>query len=123
MNLDPQFILNSVAQTIFDKKGFNILVIDVRDVSTLTDYFVIAEGSADRHVQAIASSVVDTLKNLGAAPTHVEGKNSGDWIVIDDFNIIVHLFMPGIRDLYGLEELWRDGKIVDVAIQTGNTSK
>lgn len=123
MNLEPLVTLTSIAQTIFDKKGFNILVIDVRETSTFTDFFVIAEGSANKHVQALATSVATTLENLGSAPIHIEGKSEGEWVVIDDFNIVIHLFAPGFRELYSLEELWRDGKIVNVTINTHLPSK
>lgn len=108
--------LNTIAQTIFDKKGTNILALDVKGVSQLTDYVIIAEGNVDRHVIAIAHDLIGVLKELGCAPLRVEGIKSGDWIVIDGSNYMVHLFMPGLRDKYSLEELFRKGQIVDLKI-------
>ena len=109
-------ILNRIAQVIFDKKGMNILGLDVRGVSSLTDYVIIAEGSVDRHVIAIANAVIDTLKKEGVKPIHVEGLQTGDWVVIDFLDMMVHLFMPGLREKYRLEELWREGQILDLNI-------
>jgi ribosome-associated protein len=111
-------LLNQVAQTIYDKKGMNILALDVRGVSTLTDYVVIAEGSVDRHVTAIAEALVQALKEAGHTPLHVEGLQTGDWVVLDYLDFMVHLFMPGLRDKYRLEELWKKGSICDLHINT-----
>lgn len=109
-------ILNTIAQTIFDKKGFNILGLDVRGISTLTDYYVIAEGNIDRHVRAISFAIKDKLREEGLEPFHVEGEQTGDWLVMDYGDIIIHLFMPEVREKYALEELWNEAKIVDVKI-------
>jgi ribosome-associated protein len=113
---DPLFYLNAIAQTIFDKKGSNILALDIREISTLTDYVVIAEGNIDKHVIAIAQAIIDRLQELGQAPVYVEGIKTGDWVVIDYLHIMVHIFMPGLRDKYQLEQLWREGHIVDLQI-------
>ncbi len=116
MKKDPEKLLNQIAQVLFDKKGINIMALDVREVSTLTDYFIIAEGNVDKHVIALAKSVIETLKNEGESPVHVEGLHQGDWVVIDYLELVVHLFKPGIREKYRLEELWHEGKIVDLEL-------
>lgn len=108
--------LNHIAQTIFDKKGCNILALDVSGISTMTEFFVIAEGSSRRHVRALSSGVVDAERELGHRPLHVDGQNVGDWVVIDYGDILVHLFQPPLREKYDLEELWREAKIVDLNI-------
>lgn len=110
-------ILDALAQTIFDKKGFNILALDVRGMSTLTDYFIIAEGNIDRHVRAIGSAVVETAKTNGHGAVHVEGDKMGEWVVIDLGDVIVHLLIPEFREKYSLEQLWKDAKIVDLSIK------
>ena len=120
---DPLQELNLIAQTLFDKKGFNILAIDVREISTLTDYYIIGEGNVDRHVVALAKSVIERLKKEGDLPAHVEGLDSGDWVVIDYVGVVVHLFKPGVREKYRLEELWHEGKVVDLEIEVGHESK
>lgn len=117
MTNQSQKTLNTIAQAIFDKKGFNILALDVRGVSSLTDYYIIAEGNIDRHVRAIGSSVMQTLDECGHSPLHVEGDKQGDWVVIDSGDIIVHLLMPEYREKYGLEQLWKEAKIVDLDIK------
>ncbi len=112
-------LLNTVAQVIYDKKGFNIIAIDVRNLSTITDYLVIAEGNVDRHVSAIARALETELKAHGENLLHEEGLENGDWVVLDFGRIMVHLFMPGLREAYSLERLWKDAKIVDLQIETG----
>jgi len=120
MKCDFLIALNTIAQTIFDKKGMNILALDLRGISSITDFVVIAEGSVDRHVKAIAQAIESALKEMGDTPLNVEGRAEGDWIVLDYMQIMVHLFMPGLREQYQLEELWRKGKIVDLKIDIGS---
>jgi ribosome-associated protein len=110
--------LTEVAQAIYDKKGFNILVLDVKNICTMTDYFIIAEGTVDRHVKAISQTIVDQLAKHNHHPYHIEGEREGDWIVLDYTDFIVHLFVPDLREKYALEELWKHGHIVDVKIDT-----
>jgi ribosome-associated protein len=121
MEKDEKMIINTIAQTIFDKKGMNILVLDVRKCSSLTDYVVIAEGHVDRHVISIASSVETALKNEGITATHEEGFRSGDWVVLDYMQFIVHLFTPATREKYQLEELWPEAEIVEVNIDLSSS--
>ncbi len=118
MTADPLISLNAIAQAIFDKKGFNILALDVRGVSTLTDFVIIAEGNVDRHVKSIGNAVMVSLKEFGLRPYYTEGLTAGDWVVLDYMEIMVHLFMPGLREKYMLEQLWRDGTIIDLRIET-----
>lgn len=116
MEIKP--FLNLIAQTIYDKKGINSLALDVRGISTLTDYVVIAEGNVDRHVMGIANGILDALEERGIQPHHIEGLQDGEWVVLDFMNVMVHLFSPGFRDKYQLEELWKEGKILDLEINT-----
>jgi len=116
MTKSTQLLLHAIGQTIFDKKGSNILALDVHAISTLTDFVIIAEGNVDKHVVAIAHAVVETLEKERKHPIRVEGMQTGDWVVIDCLDIIVHLFMPGPREKYQLEQLWKEGEIVDLHI-------
>lgn len=111
-----QQLLNKIAQTIYDKKGSNILVLDVEGICSLTDYLVIAEGNVDRHVQSIADVLIETLEPLAGLPNHVEGLSNPDWVVLDYTDFIIHLFIPELREKYSLEKLWKAGNIVDVKI-------
>ncbi len=117
MNQDTTLLLPVIAQALFDKQGMNILVLDVRGVSSLTDYVVIAEGYVDKHVVALAHYVETVLKDLGRIPARVEGYKAGDWVVLDYVDVMVHIFMPGLRDQYHLEGLWEKALIVDVPIR------
>lgn len=104
-------LLKVIAKVIEDKKGRNPVVLDVRSVSSLTDYFVFAEGSVGVHIKAIADSLVETLKDFHVSPSYVEGMHS-DWVVLDYGFIIIHLFVASVRETYCLEELWKDGTMV-----------
>lgn len=117
MKKSTKQILNIIAQTIYDKKGFNILALDVKGISNLTDYYVIAEGNIDRHVKALTAAVRKALSEIGEKAWHIEGEVQGDWIVIDLGEIIIHLFDPETREKYSLEELWKEAKIVDLEIK------
>lgn len=121
MTINSLVYLNAISQAIFDKKGFNILVLDLRSISSLTEYVVIAEGHAYKHVQALSEAIIDQMKKMGLQLYYTEGMREGDWVVLDFSHIIVHLFQPGWRDKYQLEQLWRQADIVDVQIDT--TSK
>ena len=118
MNTNKKEILNSIAQIIYDKKGFNIMAMDLRGFSSVNDYMIIAEGNVDRHVKALSDSVIEELKKEHKMiPYKVEGKLGGDWVVIDYQDIIVHLFMPLLRERYQLEKLWPDAKIIELDIK------
>lgn len=108
--------LNTIAQVIYDKKGFNILALDVQGMSSITDYLIIAEGNVDRHVTSIAKAIIDEMSEKGEDPIHAEGLKTGDWAVLDYGDVTVHIFMPGLRQRYSLERLWGDSKIVDLDI-------
>ena len=116
-------ILNSLAQALYDKKGENILALDARHFSTMSDYFVIVEGSIERHVSALSKTVVDTLLAFDLKPLHMEGELQGDWVVVDYGHIVVHLLTHEMREKYDLEGLWREAKIIDVKIDTGKKVK
>jgi ribosome-associated protein len=111
---EMQDYLLKICQAIADKKGINIMVLDVRGVCTMTDYFIIAEGTVDRHVKALAYSVEEALSQ---APYRSEGLENGDWIVLDYVDSIVELFVPEMREKYQLETLWKEGKIVSLPIR------
>lgn len=115
--------LQQAAQVLFDKKGMNLLAIDVQGVSALTDYVLIAEGSVDRHVIAMAHELIAVLKKDGERAIYVEGLETGDWVVLDYLDYMIHLFAPGWRDKYRLEELFKQGKLVDLKIQLDPTTK
>jgi ribosome-associated protein len=96
-----------------DKKGEDIRIIDISEVSVLADYFIIASGSNGNQVQALCDNVSEMLGRAGAHVKQVEGYESANWILLDFGDIIVHVFDKENRFFYDLERIWRDGKIVD----------
>lgn len=115
---DTLKLLDAISQATFDKKGSNIIALDVRNISTMTDFYLIAEGNVERHVKAIHNAILDTMAEKGHRALFVEGVRESDWIVIDFGEIVVHLLIPELREKYALENLWKDGSIVDVKIDT-----
>lgn len=109
--------LDVLSQIIFDKKGVNIIALDVRHFSTMADYYLIAEGSVDRHVKAICNAIKEQMKEEGSGLVRCDGEKEGDWIVMDYGNIMIHLLIPDMREKYALETLWKEAKIIDVVIK------
>ena len=96
-----------------DKKAANLLVLDLRPANGFTDYFVICSGRSNRQVRAIAESLEARLKAIGHRPAHIEGAGT-DWVLIDCFDFIIHVFPPKSRDFYSLERLWGSAERVEV---------
>jgi ribosome-associated protein len=99
-----------ICEACDDKKGFDIICLDVRKVSPLTDYLVIASGTSDRHVKAVADGVADALKEIGERPAHMEGREDGNWVLVDSSDVMVHVLKESARDFYALEKLWNRAK-------------
>jgi ribosome-associated protein len=104
--------VTSAALTL-EKKAFNVRILDIRGISTIADYLVIATGTSDKQVQAIAESVRSGLKKFGKA-IDIEGKKEGKWIVIDYGDVIVHIFIEELRRYYNLDELWSMAPEVEI---------
>lgn len=110
-------ILNRIAQIIYNKKGFNIIALDLQGISSITDYMIIASGNIERHINAISQEIIMELKKEGETPLYVEGARVGDWIILDYGWFHVHLFIPECREKYRLENLWQEAKIIDLEIE------
>jgi ribosome-associated protein len=89
-----------------DMKALEVKVLDVRDLTDIADYMVIASGTSDRHVRSVAQRVVEKAKEAGFRPHGLEGLKDGDWVLIDLSEVIVHVMLPRVREFYGLEKLW-----------------
>ena len=98
-----------------DKKAVDLTVLDLRKAAGFTDYFVICSGTNPRQVRAIADSVMESLAAEGVKPAHLEGYERSEWILLDYFDFIVHIFAPETRLFYGLERLWGSAERIDVA--------
>ena len=104
--------LQSAVGALVDNKAVNIEVLDLRDVSEATDFFVIASGNSDVHVRSLSEHVMEELGKLGYRPHHVEGMNSGRWVLLDFVDFVVHVFHPTLREFYQLENLWSDAPVL-----------
>lgn len=101
-----------------EKKAVNLVALDLRDIASFTEIFVIASGTNQRQVQAIADEITEQLKKqLNARPIRVEGYNTAEWILIDFGDFIVHIFEQKAREFYDLERLWRDAKKVEIPLE------
>lgn len=97
------------------KHGSDILVMDLRQLTDTTDYFVICSGNSDQHLKALADELVESSKAAGDPPWHVEGLETRRWILVDFVHIVVHLFRREAREFYALERLWGDAAITRYA--------
>src|SRR5215470_3101411 len=107
---DPDPEVQLAARTASDKKARDIVGLDLRDVASFTDYFLISTGNNARHVQTIADSIEEDLRKSGRRPLHTEGYSAAEWILLDYGDFIVHVFNPTSRKFYDLERLWRDAR-------------
>ena len=97
-----------------EKKAINSVVLDLREIASFTDYFVITNGTNERQVQAIADEIVETLKKAGTPAARVEGYKTAEWILLDYGDFVVHIFDEKARKFYDLERLWRESKQVEL---------
>tara|TARA_B100001250_G_scaffold22580_1_gene18979 strand:- start:1238 stop:1621 length:384 start_codon:yes stop_codon:yes gene_type:complete len=111
--------LNSkrISELMVDKKALDIQIIDVRDITTLTDFFVICTSESEPQSRAIADHINRTMKTEGNSSWHTEGYEYLDWVLVDFVNIVVHIFSKKTREYYDFERLWADGKITKIKSQ------
>jgi len=98
-----------------DKKATDLVVLDLRKAAGFTDFFVIASGTNPRQIRAIADSVMAVLADEGVKPAHVEGYERSEWVLLDYFDFIVHVFAPETRLFYGLERLWGNAERIEIS--------
>jgi len=99
-----------------DKKAVDVVILDMREISAFTDYFIICSGSSDRHVQGIADSVETEMKKAGIMPIGIEGFTEGRWVLLDYADVVIHVFCDPIRGFYDLESLWADATRVQFEV-------
>jgi ribosome-associated protein len=101
-----------------ERKAQDVVILDLRGISSATDYFAMASGTSDIQVKAIADHILDELRESGEKPTHVEGLEGGRWVLMDYVNFVVHVFHPQARDFYQLEALWGDAPRFEMSEET-----
>ena len=111
-DIAPRAMADIVVEAAGDKKAEDILVLNVSEVTTIADLFVICSGRGERQVQSIADAIVEKAKAAGRQPIGVEGYHAGRWVLIDLGDVVVHAFVPEERELYRLERLWGDAPVV-----------
>ncbi len=107
-----------VISALEDIKAHDIVAIDVRKLTSMFDWIVVASADSARQTKALARNVRDTLKENGGHIIGTEGEESGDWVLVDAGDIVTHVMQPAVRDYYNLEELWSDGKFDEVVNST-----
>lgn len=122
---DPRFSRECAliaARAADEKKASDILVQDVRELVSITDYFVIVTAANSRQVEAIIDEIEDALREQAhLKPSHTEDSRDGSWSLLDYGDVVVHVFMPEAREYYRLEELWNDAPTIDLAAEAGLT--
>jgi len=114
INLDSKELAHLVAQLSLEKKAEDVLILDLRGVTTITDYFVICSGDTDIQVKAISDNIIDELSEQKIKVWHREGYESLNWVLLDLVDVVVHVFRPETRDFYNLEKLWGDAEITKI---------
>ena len=101
-------VVARAAELALERKGYDVIALDLRGISSATDFFVLASGRSDVQVKAIAEHISEELRREGTRPSHVEGLQGGRWVLLDYIDFVVHVFHPQAREFYQLENLWGD---------------
>ncbi|CAA0097506.1 ribosome silencing factor [Zhongshania aliphaticivorans] len=105
--MDAEQLKKLVIDSLEDVKGRDIVALDVRDMSGVTDFMVVCSGTSNRHVKSLADNVWVEVKKRGIVPLGMEGENTGDWVLVDLGDVVVHVMLPEARLFYDLERLWQ----------------
>ena len=112
--MESSQLANKITDLIFNKKGYDVKILDLRKLTTITDYFVVCSGDSDTQVKAIADEVDKEMRDEGIRPWHTEGYQALNWILIDFVDVVVHIFKKETREYYNLEKLWGDAPMIEV---------
>lgn len=112
---DSKQLIDTITEGLLEKKARDIKILDVRPLTTLTDYFVVCHGTSETQIRALANSVIEKVKeDLGENVWKKEGMDARRWIILDYVNVVVHIFSEEKRQYYGIERMWNDAKITEV---------
>jgi ribosome-associated protein len=112
--VEPEEAVVIAARAAGEKKATDIVVLDLRQIASFTEYFLICTGANPRQVKAISDGIEEQLRKTGKRPLHIEGYSSAEWILLDYGDFIAHVFSSASRRFYDLERLWRDGKRIEI---------
>lgn len=115
--ITPAAVAQRAAALALDLKAQDVRILNLKGVTDVTDYFVIASGTSDTHVRSVAQHIAEELKKEGVPAHHEEGLTSGRWALLDYVDVVVHVFHPTLRNFYQLERLWGDAQVVTVEPQ------
>jgi len=104
--MNSEQLSDLVVEALEDVKAKDIVKLDVRDMTTVTDYMIVASGTSTRHVQALVENVIEKASQAGHKPIGVEGESGGEWVLLDLQDALVHVMLPKVREFYNLEKLW-----------------
>jgi len=114
--MNSQQLSTLVVDALDDIKAQDIIRLDVRDMTTVTDYMIVASGRSNRHVKALVENVAEKARKAGHKPIGVEGEEGGEWVLLDLQDALVHVMLPKVREFYNLEKLWSLGSSGDLAV-------
>ncbi len=108
--MTPKVLAKKIAKITLSKKATDVVILDIKKLTTMTDYFVICSANSNTQVRAIADEIIDEMKEIDESHVQREGYTEGSWVIIDLFNIVVHIFQVDARNYYDIEKLWEDAK-------------
>jgi len=117
--MDSEQLCDLVVNALEEVKAQDIVVLDVRKMTTVTDYMIVASGTSNRHVKALAEAVSEKSREAGHRPAGVEGEDGSEWVLLDLRDALVHVMLPRVREFYNLEKLWSLAPAADAATTDG----
>jgi ribosome-associated protein len=115
--LNSEKLSRFIAELTLEKKAEEVVIMDLREITSITDYFVICSGDSDIQVRAICDHITEQLEKENIKVWHIEGYQTLNWVLMDLVDVVIHIFRPEVREFYALEKLWGDAKITKVEDQ------
>jgi ribosome-associated protein len=120
LRIIPRRLAEMAGRLALEKKAFDVKILDLRKLSTVTDFFVICSAQVDIHAKAIADSILENLGKEGIKVWHNEGYQTSRWILLDYVDVVIHIFLKDTREFYALEKLWGDAEVDELSDEKKN---